>query len=211
MHIVMIGATGLVGSDFLNRILKNENIEKVTSISRYSLDLNFKKITEVILPEMTVESIENLELSGDVFFCALGTTMKMAGSREVFRSVDQKLVVGFSQLAKQAQAKGLFIVSSLGANKNSPIFYNRVKGEMEAEVSSLELSSTYFLHPSLLIGERRKKRFAEELAMRTGHILEKVLPSWISEKLGTKVDKLTCYVEKELFELKPGVNTISRF
>ncbi len=95
---------------------------------------------------------------GDDVFCCLGTTLRQAGSREAFRRVDYEYVVTAADIARQNGSDRFFLVSSLGADAGSAIFYSRVKGEVERTVSSMPFQSVVIVRPSFLLGERKEKR-----------------------------------------------------
>jgi len=211
MHIAIIGATGLVGSKLLKKLLENNEVKKITAITRKEIAGNPGKLNQILFNDMNVFNIEALEFNADIFFCGLGTTIKTAGGKEAFYRVDHDLVLAFAKLSKKSQAKALIVVSAMGARKDSKIFYNRVKGEMEEDIKELSLNSTYFLRPSLLIGDREEKRVGEEIAIAFYKVATKVLPSNISQKMGTKVSDIVDYVEREIFDPKSGLHIISNF
>jgi uncharacterized protein YbjT (DUF2867 family) len=97
-------------------------------------------------------------------FCALGATMAKAGSEEAFRAVDLDAVVSFARLARRAGATRLLLVSALGADPRSRIFYSQVKGEAEAAVEAIGFEGLAFFRPSLLLGERTESRPVERVA-----------------------------------------------
>ena len=106
------------------------------------------------------------ELSGqvDIAFCCLGTTIKQAGSQEAFRAVDHDMVVAFAKRAREMGARHLIVLSAIGADPKSSVFYNRVKGEMEQSLRAQGWPQLTIARPSLLIGERTEPRLAEQLA-----------------------------------------------
>ncbi|MGZ3691342.1 MAG: oxidoreductase, partial [Pseudobdellovibrio sp.] len=94
-----------------------------------------------------------------------GSTIKKAGSQEAFKVVDHDYVVEFAKLAQACKAEQLLVVSSLGADKNSSVFFNRIKGETEFDVQSVFKSKLHFMRPSLLLGDRNEFRFGERMAI----------------------------------------------
>ena len=106
------------------------------------------------------------QLSGpvDLAFCCLGTTIKQAGSQEAFRAVDHDMVVAFGKRAREMGARHLVVISAIGADPKSSVFYNRVKGEMEQSLRAQEWPQLTIARPSLLIGERLEERLAEKIA-----------------------------------------------
>jgi uncharacterized protein YbjT (DUF2867 family) len=99
----------------------------------------------------------------DDAFCCLGTTIKDAGSREAFRAVDHAAVLAFAWAAQRAGAQRFFVVSALGADPASRVFYNRVKGETDAALEILGFSTLGIFRPSLLLGRRERPRLGERL------------------------------------------------
>src|SRR5690606_26648384 len=99
----------------------------------------------------------------DIAFCCLGTTIKQAGSQEAFRAVDHDLVVAVAQRARALGARHFLVVSALGADPRSSVFYNRVKGEMEESLRAMDWPQLTIARPSLLLGERNETRLVEQL------------------------------------------------
>ena len=110
-------------------------------------------------------------LKADHVFSCLGTTIKKAGSEQEFRKVDYDYVVNSAKISLQNGAKKIFVVSALGADKNSFIFYNKVKGEMEEAITALSYQSTFFFRPSLLLGERTEVRNGEKIGEAFGNLI----------------------------------------
>lgn len=162
-NAIIAGATGLVGSCLLTELLADGDYNKILVVTRKSLGFSHPKLIEQLID---FESIENLKPDFQVndVFCALGTTIKTAGSKEAFFKVDYEYVV---QLGKMCVINGInqfLIVSAMGANSKSGIFYNRVKGDMEKDVSQLNIPAIKIFRPSLLMGKRKEKRSGEKFA-----------------------------------------------
>ncbi|MEO6018467.1 MAG: epimerase [Polaromonas sp.] len=117
----------------------------------------------------------------DDVFIALGTTIKVAGSREAFRAIDFDAVLSMARAGRTAGAARLAVVSAMGANSHSAVFYNRVKGEMEDAVSRLGYDSVVIARPSLITGDRaslkQAQRAAEGLALKATRWLNPLLPA----------------------------------
>jgi uncharacterized protein YbjT (DUF2867 family) len=124
---------------------------------------------ELLLPEVT-------SWEPDAAICATGTTIKKAGSKEAFRSVDHDLPLSFARLAHQAGAQSIALVSAIGASADSSFFYARVKGELERDIQEIGFRSLTILRPSMIGGEREEFRLAESLVLRLSHFLAPVLP-----------------------------------
>jgi uncharacterized protein YbjT (DUF2867 family) len=162
-NALISGASGLVGSRLLTQLLADDQYEKVIIITRKPLE---NKHPKLIQKQIDFDSIESLKLDFQVddVFCALGTTIKTAGSQDAFYKVDFTYVVNLGKWCASSGVKRFLIVSAMGANAKSGIFYNRVKGEMETAVSQLKIPLIGVFRPSLLMGDRKEKRGGEKLA-----------------------------------------------
>lgn len=160
-HILLAGATGLTGELLLDRLLNEPTVERVLAPSRKPLADHPHLENPVGDPAVFLP-----QLSGqvDVAFCCLGTTIKQAGSEEAFRAVDHDMVVAFAKRAREMGARHLIVISAIGADPESSIFYNRVKGEMEQSLRAQDWPQLTIARPSLLIGERLEERPAEKIA-----------------------------------------------
>ena len=151
---LLAGATGLVGRALLVRLLAADRRQRVIVLARKPLPT-----TSARDPRLTVLVGDMTALAGeagaiDDVYIALGTTIKVAGSEAAFRAVDLDLVVAIARRAREAGARRLAVVSALGADRRSRVFYNRVKGEMEDSVAALGYESVVLARPSLLLGDR---------------------------------------------------------
>lgn len=162
---VIIGATGLVGTELVKALSYSQHYDKIFVIARRPVELSDKKIELIVLDFADLEKQKFPE--GADYFCALGTTIKQAGSQEAFRKVDHDYVLSFAKVAKSCNANSLHIVSAMGASLASTNFYSRVKGETEKDVLALGLKKTRIYQPSLLIGARdnlgQPSRLGEEI------------------------------------------------
>ena len=158
---LIAGATGLVGSHLLPLLLSGDRYERVIAITRKPLP-EHPRLVQVNI-DMSDAASYQAHPADDVY-CCLGTTIAVAGSKENFRKVDFTFP---SVMAKALLARGAsqyMLVSALGANKNSSIFYNRVKGEVEESISGAGYRSVHIFRPSLLLGNRTEKRSGEDAA-----------------------------------------------
>lgn len=168
---LLAGASGLVGSELLQLLLHSPMYEKVKVLVRTPLQVEHAKLEQIIV------NYDQLETYGQHFqvddlYCCLGTTIKRAGSQAAFRKVDYEYPVKLAQLAKQHGVQQYLIITAMGANANSSIFYSRVKGEVEAELQRIGIASVHIFRPSLLLGKRAEFRLGEQIA------------SWLSPLFG---------------------------
>ena len=161
---LIAGASGLVGGECLRRLLASENYSKVTLVTRRSLGAATKhpKLREIVVDFARLDSVGD-DLRADHVFCALGTTIRKAGSQEKFREVDFEYPRNLAQLTRAHGARHFSLVSALGASSKSGVFYSRVKGELEDAVRAMGWPSLCLLRPSVIAGNRQESRPLERL------------------------------------------------
>ena len=159
---LLAGATGLIGSQLLLLLLASERYAKVIVVGRKAVPTIHPKLVQVVTELDQLDEIR-LKLIADDVYCCLGTTMKQAGSKEAFFKVDFLYVVQLAALTASNFAAQFMVVSSMGADADSAIYYNRVKGEMEAAVRQTPFRAIHIFRPSLLLGERAQPRLGERL------------------------------------------------
>jgi uncharacterized protein YbjT (DUF2867 family) len=165
--VVLLGATGLVGRECLRQLEADPGVGGITVVVRRPLETTSSKARVVVVDFDALASRSEL-FAVDQIFCALGTTIKQAGSREAFRRVDLDYPREAAVIGQRQGARHFLLVSALGASSTSRIFYNRVKGELEDALRTMQYRSVTIVRPSLLLGERTKPRLGEELGKRMG-------------------------------------------
>jgi uncharacterized protein YbjT (DUF2867 family) len=171
-NVLVLGATGLVGRALVNLLLREPTILSVIALVRRAADLPSDPKLSIHLTDF-----EHLDERADVFrvdqvFCALGTTMRLAGTQDRFKRVDHDYPLQAAQLSRAGGATHYLLVSALGANPASRIFYNRVKGETEADITRVGFPNFTIARPSLLVGPRSEWRLGERL----GYVLGLLAP-----------------------------------
>jgi uncharacterized protein YbjT (DUF2867 family) len=159
---LVAGATGLIGQQLVQSLLDDPYYEKVKAISRKPLNIQNSKLENLILDYDTLS--QHTGLKADDVYCCLGTTIRVAKTKEAFRKVDFDYPLTLAQTAKEQGASQFLLVSALGADKNSSIFYNKVKGEVEESIRQVSYRSTHIFQPSLLLGDRKEQRSGEGAA-----------------------------------------------
>lgn len=159
---LLVGATGLIGGQLLELLMEDAYYERVIVLSRKPLVIAGKCENRVV----NFDALEDAfyDIKADDVFCCLGTTMKVARSKEAFIKVDYTYPLAVAKLSKQQGAKKYLLVSALGANKNSSIFYNTVKGEIEQAIEDVGFDAYHIFRPSLLLGDRKETRSGEDAA-----------------------------------------------
>lgn len=166
---VLAGASGLVGGELLRCLIAEDAWEPILLFVRRELPAADGRVSQKVVDFSRLLPSEIP--SGSDVFCALGTTIRKAGSRAAFRAVDFDAVVNLARAAAGAGARHLLVVSSIGADARSRTFYTRVKGEMEEAISRLPIPGVSIFRPSFLSGERKEGRPMERLAIGVGELL----------------------------------------
>ena len=159
---LVVGATGLIGSQLVKLLSEDKDFGKVIVLSRRPLTVPEKCENVVVNFDSLSESYEVIK--ADVVFCCLGTTIRVARTKEAFRKVDYDYPVEVAKLAKANGAVTYLLVSALGADKGSSVFYNKVKGEVEEAIQQLNYEMFHIFRPSLLLGDRHESRSGEDAA-----------------------------------------------
>ena len=161
MKALIVGASGLIGKQVLEILRNDPEIESVTSLNRKKDETEGK----VSHKKIDFNNLNKLEFTQqfDIAFCCLGTTIKIAKTKENFKKVDYQYLIDFAELAKENGVKSYSVISAMGANAKSGIFYNKVKGEMEEALQKIGLKGLLILRPSLLLGDRKESRFGEKV------------------------------------------------
>jgi uncharacterized protein YbjT (DUF2867 family) len=167
-----VGATGLIGSFLLERLLASPRYARVTVWARRAIGRTHPKLKVEIVD---FERLAGQPLEAEDVYCCLGATLKQAGSQKAFHHVDFDYPVALAGAAARSGARRFLVVSALGANKRSRVFYNRVKGEMEAAVRIAAVPKTYVFRPSLLSGPRKEARVGEKVGLVLGKLLGPLL------------------------------------
>lgn len=171
VSVLLAGATGLVGAECLARLATDARFARVVVPTRRPLPGLPDRAPGAPVVEERLVDFEHLEPHAELFavdavICALGTTIRAAGSKARFRAVDFGYPATMARLAVERGARHFLLVSALGASAGSWVFYNRVKGEIEETVRALPYRSVTIVRPSLLLGDRAEFRLGEEVGKR---------------------------------------------
>jgi uncharacterized protein YbjT (DUF2867 family) len=167
---VVAGATGLVGQALVRQLAADGGWREVRVLVRRALpaESGAPNVIPVRIDYADLDATPDWARGVDHLFCALGTTIRQAGSQAAFRQVDFEYALAFAKAGLAHGARHFLLVSALGADAESRVFYNRVKGELERAVSALGFRSVTIARPSLLLGERAERRIGEQLGKLVG-------------------------------------------
>jgi uncharacterized protein YbjT (DUF2867 family) len=171
---LVAGASGLVGGHLLHLLLADAAYARVITLARRQLDARHAKLDQRVLDLGALDAVTDPPHVDDAF-CCIGTTIKKAGSRDAFRQVDYDYVLAFARAAQRAGARQFLLVTALGADPASRVFYSRVKGEIEQAVRQLPFEGIQIFRPSFLMGERAEVRLAERIGVPVARVLAPLL------------------------------------
>lgn len=171
MKVLLLGATGLIGHHCLQLLLSAPGVTQVIAPTRRTLPNKDARLQNVLIDFDRLDEYPEL-FDVDVILCCLGTTMKQAGSRENFRKVDYQYCRDAAELGRSHRARAFLLVSAIGASASSPVYYSRVKGELEQHLRSLEYDYLSIYRPSMLLGDRSEFRLGEALYARVTPLVD---------------------------------------
>jgi len=159
---LVFGATGLVGGHVVRLLQQDARYSEIHVFLRRSAPFEGGKVHTHVVDFTNLDEVRD-SIQGNELFCCLGTTIKVAGSQAAFRFVDYELPVALAKIAAQQGVKSFLVVSAMGANSASSVFYNRVKGDMERDIAVYPNMRIGIAQPSLLLGERAESRLGERI------------------------------------------------
>ena len=161
---IILGASGLTGGLLLEKLIVDGRYESIKLFSRSSIKGLPNKVKQYIGDLLELEQFKN-DFTGDEVYCCIGTTAKKTPDKSLYRNIDYGTPVAAAKLAKANGINTFLVISAMGANKKSSVFYNRTKGEMEQEVLNQAIPRTSILRPSLIGGERNEQRLLEKIGL----------------------------------------------
>ena len=174
-NAIIIGATGLVGSQLTNRLLSDNRYNLVKIFVRKSTGINHPKLEEHVVDFDKFKTWRH-EIFGDELFSAMGTKIKKAGSKEAQYKIDFTYQFEFAKAAAENGVEKYLLVSSAGANVKSRNFYLRMKGELDEKVAELPFKQINIFRPSILAGERKERRRGEEIGITVIRFIAQIIP-----------------------------------
>jgi len=204
MKLLIVGSTGLVGRHVLELALADHRIDAVIAPVRRPLPDHPKLFAPVLDFDKLPDAAPWWQV--DAVICALGTTIKVAGSQEAFRRVDHDYPLAIGRLARHQGVSAYVLNSAMGADASSRIFYNRVKGELENDLRTLDFPSLTFVRPGLIGGERNEFRLGEKIGSLVLTALGPVLPRvWRINP----AERIARAMLDAAIQRKPGIHVVS--
>ncbi|TVZ14315.1 NAD(P)H-binding protein [Maribacter sp. MAR_2009_72] len=168
---IILGATGLTGSILLQKLERDDRYGTIKLFSRSRIEGLSNKVEQHIGDVLQLEKFKDHFMADEVY-CCIGTTTNKTPDKELYRKIDMGIPVTAAQLSRQNDIKKFLVISAMGADRDSRIFYNRTKGEMEQGVLKQEIRYTSILRPSLIDGDRDEQRTMEKIGIKIFKVLE---------------------------------------
>lgn len=184
---IIIGATGLVGSTLVEQILENPAYSKAVLLLRKPLNISHSKLVQEVID---FDKPYASKIVGDDLFCAMGTTLAKAGSKEAQYKIDCTYPFEIGKIAKANDVKQYILVSSVGANFDSSNFYLKTKGDLEQKIKSLDFQNFVSLRPSFLMGDRKEFRLGEKIGVVIAKILSPLMIGGLKKYRGIEASKV---------------------
>jgi uncharacterized protein YbjT (DUF2867 family) len=184
---IIIGATGLIGSTLVEQILENPDYSKVVLLLRKPLNISHPKLIQEVID---FDKPDSSKIIGDDLFCAMGTTLAKAGSKETQYKIDCTYPFEIGKIAKANGVKQYILVSSLGADFQSSNFYLRTKGDLEQKIKSLGFQNFVSLRPSFLLGDREEFRLGEKIGVVLVKLLSPLMIGSLKKYRGIEASKV---------------------
>ncbi len=205
-RVIVAGASGLVGSELLNHLLDNNKIDEVVALVRRPLPVSNIKLVQILTSFDSLGEIKN-DLKGDALYCCLGTTKNKTPDEFDYRKVDHDYPVALAKLASENKVSQFHLISALGADPNSGIFYNKLKGETERDIKEIPFRAIYIYQPSLLTGDRKEKRQVEKLAITFMKIINPLLAGSLKKYKSIQAITVAKAMINQTFKNEEGIHT----
>jgi uncharacterized protein YbjT (DUF2867 family) len=204
--VVILGATGLVGSALLNELIQDPQVSEIRLLTRRPIAVTHQKVqvfqTDLSQPESRAfEGVSAL-------YCCIGTTRKKTPNQLRYRAIDYGMTLAAAVAAKNAGATEAHLVSAIGADIQSKIFYSRLKGEIEQDLLKINFDRTVIYQPSLLIGPRSEKRFGERIAQVFSPIFDLLLFGSLQKYHSISAKKLALSMRQHSFQAQKGAQIL---
>ena len=203
MKITILGGSGLIGMHLIKQACADDYFTKINVIVRRPLAFQDPKINELVINFDDLSSVIKGTI-GDALICTLGTTKKKTPDKNCYRKIDLTYTLISAKGALENGHKQVHLVSSIGANEKSSVFYPALKGEIERLISELSYDSTFIYRPSILIGKREKARPLEWLSQRISYVINPLLLGALKKYRSISGEQVAKKIINELKKNKVG-------
>ncbi|SFZ91614.1 Uncharacterized conserved protein YbjT, contains NAD(P)-binding and DUF2867 domains [Flaviramulus basaltis] len=168
---IILGATGLTGNILLQKLIEDDRYDTIKLFSRSRIEGLPNKVVQFVGNLLELDKFK-ADFTANEVFCCIGTTAKKTPNKTLYKQIDYGIPVMAAKLSKENNIDTFLVISAMGANKNSSVFYNKTKGEMEHDVLQQNIKNTFVLRPSIIGGERNESRILEKIGLIAFKILQ---------------------------------------
>ena len=202
---LVLGASGLVGQELVKVLVESKEFDRITLLVRKELKINNTKINEIVIDFDKMEEYKE-EFNVDIVFCTLGTTIKKAKTKENFEKVDFHYPFEGAKLSKNFGKGQFFVVTAMGSDENSSVFYSKTKGKLEKELKDLGLNNLSIFRPSLLLGERKDFRMGEKIGIILFSLIKPFLVGKLKKYAGIEATYVAYFMYEKSLENRVGIS-----
>jgi uncharacterized protein YbjT (DUF2867 family) len=207
MELVLVGATGLVGSEVLKQLLSEEKVLKINVLTRKKITIQSPKVVNHVVDFENEADLKN-SIHGDAIICCIGTTKAKTPDVKEYEKIDRDIPIRLAKIGKEHGIEQYHLISAIGANKNSSINYNRIKGEAEDGVLAAGILKTLIYRPGMLIGKRNESRPGEFIAQKLSFLFDLFMIGSMKKYHSVKADYLAAKVVKNCLKKDKKVSDI---
>jgi uncharacterized protein YbjT (DUF2867 family) len=205
MKITIIGGTGLIGKQVIELACQDDFFTQITAVVRSPLPYKNRKINELII-DFDDLSNQLKDLKGHALICTLGTTRKVTPDKKAYRKIDLEYTLITAEMALKNGYEQIHLISSIGANEKSLVFYPALKGEIERLITQLSFKSTYIYRPSVLMGKRDTTRIIEYITQGILSLTNSLLIGPLKKYRGISANEIAKRILLEIKKNKAGLN-----
>ncbi len=203
---ILLGASGLIGSNLLELLLANDEFSTVTILVRRPLGIKSPKLIEIVTDFSDLTTLKEI-ITGDIVFSCLGSTKSKTPDLSEYRRIDHDIPVQIAEYASENNIEQFHLISSLGANPKASNFYSKMKGETEEDIKKTGIPSIYIYQPSLLRGKRKEKRFFEQLALQVTKVIDPLLIGSLKKYRSIEIEKIAQAMVNQSLKHQKGIFT----
>lgn len=204
--VVILGATGLVGSALVEELIQDPQVSEIRILTRRPLAFSSEKI-KLIQTDLSMPAPDAFA-NATALYCCIGTTRKKTPDQTQYRAIDYGMTLAAAAAAKNAGATEVHLISAIGADTQSKIFYSRLKGEIERDLQALSFERTLIYQPSILIGPRPEKRFGEKIAQLLSPLFDLLLIGSLQKYHSISAKELAMAMHQHSFKNHKGVQVL---
>lgn len=201
MEVVLVGSTGLVGNEVLKQLISENSVSKINVLTRKKINFQSPKVINHMVDFENENDLKNA-IQGEIVICCIGTTKAKTPNFTEYEKIDRDIPVRLAKIGKENGISQYHLISAIGANKNSSINYNRIKGEAEEGVLAAGIPKTIIYRPGMLIGKRNESRPGEFIAQKLSFIFDLLMIGTLKKYHSVKAEYLARSIVQNFIKSK---------